>query len=138
MRLLSRLLCSGSSISEVSSAASKATENAYANTYRLRPSRPPRWVDSLRVLCKAGHGGNGFQPRGGHGGKGGNVVFRVISEAGAEKKKGKRKGKDDVDSLYDLFAKVRSSLQNRGLQCKLRIWGILVIGVGGGRLVTCG
>ena len=45
------------------------------------------WIDSLRIYCKAGSGGNGTPSYGGLGGPGGSVTIKVASEAKARKKK---------------------------------------------------
>ena len=58
------------------------------------------WVDSLRIYCKGGHGGNGTPKYGGLGGSGGSVIIRTISEEKAKKKK-----KADPTNLTELFKK---------------------------------
>ena len=44
---------------------------------KVRDRDKQQWVDSLRVFFKAGTGGNGYQPKGGRGGRGGDCVIRV-------------------------------------------------------------
>ena len=45
------------------------------------------WIDSLRIYCKAGNGGNGTPQYGGLGGNGGSVIIKVPDKTGKEKKK---------------------------------------------------
>lgn len=49
-----------------------------------------KWIDSLRVYCKGGHGGNGFPKMGGIGGKGGDCILEVDTKK---------------TNLYDVFVK---------------------------------
>merc|ERR1711971_445646 len=67
----------------------------------LKPSRKAQnWVDSLRIYCKAGHGGNGYPKYGGLGGPGGSVIIKVGSE-----EKIKKKNKAEPTNLTELFKK---------------------------------
>lgn len=52
-----------------------------------------RWIDSLRVYCRGGHGGNGLPTYGGLGGQGGSVI---IQTADSTKKK-------SPTNLYEIF-----------------------------------
>jgi len=63
------------------------------STQRIRVSRKKarNWVDSLRIFCKAGAGGNGLPKRGGVGGKGGDCVFESVDN------------KDKCPNLHSLF-----------------------------------
>ena len=69
-----------------------------------------KWIDSLRVHVKAGHGGNGHPQYGGIGGKGGDIIFQT-SETGELQKSIRTVKKSNVKklaqftSLYDLFAR---------------------------------
>jgi len=76
--------------------------NSMADTHRIRTPRG-NWIDSLRVYCRGGHGGNGYKPRGGVGGKGGDVVFRVQTE------KARNNPKATVPNLSALFKNVFKS-----------------------------
>ena len=62
---------------------------------RLKPQRDRSWIDSLRVRFEGGHGGNGFPPRGGVGGRGGDCFIEAIGAEDAVKMK--------CPSLYHLF-----------------------------------
>ena len=56
------------------------------------------WIDSLRIYCKAGSGGNGTPNYGGLGGPGGSVTIKVASEEKVRKKK-----KSEPTNLTELF-----------------------------------
>jgi len=56
------------------------------------------WIDSLRIYCKAGSGGNGTPKYGGLGGPGGSVTIKVASEEKVRKKK-----KAEPTNLTELF-----------------------------------
>ena len=45
------------------------------------------WIDSLRIYCKAGNGGNGTPQYGGLGGNGGSVIIKVPEKTEKPKKK---------------------------------------------------
>ena len=93
----------------------------------LNPNRKSQnWIDSLRVYCKAGHGGNGFPKYGGLGGPGGSVIIKVSSE-----EKIKKKNKAEPTNLTQLFKKTfnsdpqkqRVEATNGGHSSKLRLNG---------------
>ena len=56
------------------------------------------WIDSLRIYCKAGSGGNGTPTYGGLGGPGGSVTIKVASEEKVRKKK-----RAEPTNLTELF-----------------------------------
>ena len=65
-----------------------------------------RWIDSLRVNVKGGHGGNGHPKYGGVGGKGGDVVFQCSDNTTNVNKRHLQKPKvTELSSLYHLFTK---------------------------------
>jgi len=76
--------------------SSTVLRNSLADSQRIRTPRG-NWIDSLRVYCRGGHGGNGYKPKGGVGGKGGDVVFRVQPE------KESKRPKTAVPNLNALF-----------------------------------
>ena len=59
------------------------------------------WIDSLRIYCKAGNGGNGTPQYGGLGGNGGSVVIKVPEE----KEKVRKKRDAPPSNLDQLFKK---------------------------------
>ena len=61
-----------------------------------------QWLDSLRVFCRAGHGGNGIPQYGGFGGPGGRVILKTDD---AETNKKKTKKKVLPTNLYTIFNK---------------------------------
>ena len=70
-----------------------------------------KWIDSLRVFAKAGHGGNGHPKYGGIGGKGGDVIIKA-SDKNTQRartlkhanKPIEREGKEvELNSLYNVF-----------------------------------
>ena len=68
-----------------------------------------KWVDSLRVYVKGGHGGNGMPKYGGVGGKGGDVIIKA-SECNVERTLRPTKqhmvGKEKpLKSLYEVFSR---------------------------------
>ena len=56
-----------------------------------------QWVESLRVYCKGGRGGNGLPTVGGIGGRGGDVTFECHE---------KKSTQDPFASLHQVFMKV--------------------------------
>ena len=69
-----------------------------------------KWIDSLRVHVKAGHGGNGHPKYGGIGGKGGDIIFQTSETGDTQEsirtvKKSNAKKLTQFTSLYDLFAR---------------------------------
>ena len=38
----------------------RVVPNSTADTYRIRTPKA-KWIDSLRVYCRGGHGGNGYK-----------------------------------------------------------------------------
>ena len=64
-----------------------------------------KWIDSLRVHVKGGHGGNGHPKYGGVGGKGGDVIIRCSDQNTIKKKKTKYElsKQPQLKSLYDVF-----------------------------------
>ncbi len=56
------------------------------------------WIESLRVYCKAGRGGNGQPTVGGVGGRGGDVIIECVD------KKSKHHN-DSFKSLHEVFKK---------------------------------
>ena len=58
-----------------------------------------KWIDSLRVICKGGHGGNGFPKYGGNGGQGGSVIIRVVSDLDSRKVK-KKSGDINLTNIF--------------------------------------
>ena len=40
--------------------SSTVLRNSMADTHRIRTPRG-KWIDSLRVYCRGGHGGNGYK-----------------------------------------------------------------------------
>ncbi len=61
------------------------------------------WIDSLRVYCKAGHGGSGNPKFGGVGGDGGNVIIRTAAVSDSKQKS--KKNNPEAKSLLDIFRK---------------------------------
>ena len=72
-----------------------------ASTVLLSANRSSKshqqWVESLRVYCKGGRGGNGLPTVGGMGGRGGDVIFECHD---------KKSVKDPFASLHQIFIKV--------------------------------
>ena len=68
-----------------------------------------KWIDSLRVYVKGGHGGNGMPKYGGVGGKGGDVIIKA-TKCNFEKtlrptKQGKPEKEKPLKSLYEVFSR---------------------------------
>ena len=59
-----------------------------------------QWIDSLRVFCKGGHGGNGIPQYGGFGGTGGKVILKTDDVDTKKNKKNTR-----PTNLYTIFNK---------------------------------
>jgi hypothetical protein len=57
------------------------------------------WIESLRIYCKAGRGGNGLPTIGGVGGRGGDVVIECSIKA-------TKKRDNPFQSLNDVFKSV--------------------------------
>ena len=72
-----------------------------ASTVLLTANRSSKsrqqWVESLRVYCKGGRGGNGLPTVGGMGGRGGDVIFECHE---------KKSSKDPFASLHQVFMRV--------------------------------
>ena len=45
----------------------------------------PKFIDSLRIYCRAGAGGQGYAKIGGAGGKGGDIIVRATAKARFER-----------------------------------------------------
>ena len=68
-----------------------------------------KWVDSLRVYAKGGHGGNGMPKYGGIGGKGGDIIIKA-SESHVQRtlrptKQNMGKKEKPLKSLYEVFSR---------------------------------
>ena len=61
-----------------------------------------QWLDSLRVNCKGGHGGNGVPQYGGFGGTGGRVILKTDDVKTSNKNKKMNKV---PTNLYTIFNK---------------------------------
>lgn len=76
-------------------------------------SRRRRWVDSLRIYCLAGRGGNGYPTKGGLGGKGGDVILETEAKAPRSKT---NKGHQDIPDLGEFFRKnLKADTKNQRL-----------------------
>lgn len=68
-----------------------------------------KWVDSLRVYTKGGHGGNGMPKYGGIGGKGGDIIIKASQtnvENTSRPTKQHMTGKEKpLNSLYEVFSR---------------------------------
>ena len=64
-----------------------------------------KWIDSLRVYCKGGHGGNGHPKYGGIGGKGGDIIIQASDNIAKNQRASKQKAgaQKTLASLYDVF-----------------------------------
>lgn len=73
-----------------------------------------KWIDSLRVYVKGGHGGNGTPAYGGIGGAGGSVIIETCASQTGSKKK---KEQGVPNTLYSVFAKeFQSNTKNQRLE----------------------
>jgi len=64
-----------------------------------------KWIDSLRVNCTGGHGGNGLPDYGGRGGNGGSVIVEATEGKLSKSRREQKGGAENVRSLYELFNK---------------------------------
>ena len=58
------------------------------------------WIDSLRIACKGGQGGNGFPKYGGLGGNGGSVIIKVREDSDLNVRKKKDQPPTNLTSLF--------------------------------------
>ena len=73
---------------------------------RRKAGREQKWIDSLRIYCVGGHGGNGLPKYGGCGGQGGSIFFQATQSKDTKqstKAAHKRANANQTDSLYGLF-----------------------------------
>jgi len=70
------------------------------------------WIDSLRIFCQGGQGGNGLPDFGGRGGNGGSVVIEAAENRKRDKRLkggGGQESTDSAESLYRLFTETFKS-----------------------------
>lgn len=54
-----------------------------------------KWIDSMKIYCQGGHGGNGLPQYGGCGGRGGSVIIKTADKP----------SKKNPSNLFELFKK---------------------------------
>ena len=52
-----------------------------------------KWIDSMKIYCQGGHGGNGLPQYGGCGGRGGSVIIKTPDKS----------SKKNASNLFELF-----------------------------------
>lgn len=94
--------------------------------FRIPRKHHQNWIDSLRILCKAGSGGHGTPQYGGQGGQGGSIYIKVYDETNNERKLRKQN-----TNLLQIFKKEfkgdpknqRLIAKSGGNSCKARLNG---------------